>query len=175
MAGRYKAGWSKQHQKVFELYTGGSTPAEIVKDTGYPIDRVRNIIRCDRFQEQHDEIVKNSVETARKTFEARLTEAAGQIIRIMKHGKPDERIRFDAAKEVLYQCGLKPVEVVENRTRQYTPEEIKSSLAAVKEIQTIEGTLAVHGSRFIIKRDKDHSEPSESTVLPPVEEAKVAE
>lgn len=160
---RYKKGWSAAHQQVFKLYTQGCLPAEIVEKTGFGIDKVRNIIRTDKFQEHHDAVVKNSLETAKKALEERLVEAAGQIIRIMKNGKPDERLKFDAAKEILYQCGMKPVEVVETRTRDYTPEEITSSLGVMKEIEKIEEKLSTQGSVFLIKRDEEPSVPAPVT------------
>lgn len=78
----------------------------------------------------------------------------------MKHGEPDERLRFDAAKEVLYQCGMKPVEVVENRNRDYTPEEIQSSLIVLKEVKEIEEKLSTQGSEFLLKKEDDLSSPS---------------
>lgn len=160
MAGRYKKGWSAVHQMVFKLYTEGYTPAEIVKKTNFGMDKVRNIIRTDKFQEHHDKVVTNSVETARKMLESKLTEAAGQIVRIMKHGKPEDRLRFDAAKEVLYQCGMKPVEVVETRNRDYTPEEIQSSLLVLKEVKEIEEKLSTQGSEFLLTKEDDISSPS---------------
>jgi hypothetical protein len=168
---RYKKGWSAAHQQVFKLYIEGLTPAEIVEKTKFGIDKVRNIIRTDKFQEHHDTVITNSVESARKLLESRLVEAAGMITRIMRQGKPEERLKFDAAKEVLYQCGMKPVEVVENRTRQYTPEEIQSSLTVMKEVQAIEEKLSTQGSGFLIKRD---AEPSEPIVAAPVTAYEVA-
>lgn len=156
MAGRYKKNWSKEHQEVFKLYTEGMVQREIVKATGLSKDRVRNIVDSDQFREYKETAIKYSVENARKALEAKLSDAVGAIVRIMKTGKPEERLKFDAAKEILYQCGMKPVEVVETRTRQYTPEELQSSLAVVKEIQTIEEKLAAAESNFVIK-EKDEA------------------
>lgn len=163
--GRYHKGWSAAHQAVFKMHIEGASVPEIMKKTKFGVDKVRNIIRTEKFQEHHEDVVKNSVETARKALEARLVEAAGQIIRLMKQGKPEERLKFDAAKEILYQCGMKPVEVVETRTRQYTPEEIASSLSVMKEIQSIEGTLATLGSDFLIKQT-DQIAPIDAAPVP---------
>jgi hypothetical protein len=157
--GRYGRGWSKDHQRVFKLYLGGLTPAEIVKETGLELPRVRVIIDTDKFRELHQQVMSNSVGEARKLLESRLVEAATKILRIMKQGKPDERLQYDAAKEVLYQCGMKPVEVIEARGRNYTPEEIQSSLNTAKEIQAIEEKLSTQGSGFLIKRDAEPSSP----------------
>jgi hypothetical protein len=159
LAGRYRKGWSKDHQKIFRLYVGGLTPAEIVKETGFDLLKVRYIIATDRFHELHEQVITNSVGEARKLLESKLVEAATKILRIMRQGKPDERLQYDAAKEVLYQCGMKPVEVIEARGRTYTPEEIQSSLSTAKEIQAIEEKLSTQGSGFLIKRDAEPSSP----------------
>jgi hypothetical protein len=58
---------------------------------------------------------------------------------------------------------MKPVEVIETRGRQYTPEEIESSLKVMKEIQGIEEKLSTQGSGFLIKRD---AEPSSTLSVP---------
>lgn len=174
MAGRYQKGWSKEHQMVFREYTAGESARSIAEKAKISINRVYNILSQKQFKEHHAKIVENSVESTRKALQEKLFEAAGQIIRIMRSGKPDDRIRFDAAKEILYQCGLKPVEVVENRTRLYTPEEIQSSLSTIKEIQTLEGTLSLEGHKFVVEHTteqpaiEDTGVPSEET---PVEKA----
>jgi hypothetical protein len=159
MAGRYKKGWSKDHQAIFKLYIEGYSPAEIVEKTKLELSKVRAIIGSDKFHQNHDKVITNSLETAKKALQDRLVEAAGRIIMLMRQGKPDERIQFDAAKEILYQCGMKPVEVIETRGRQYTPEEIESSLKVMKEIQGIEEKLSTQGSGFLIKRDAEPSSP----------------
>jgi hypothetical protein len=181
MPGRYRRGWSKEHQQVFKLYLMGHNVPEIAQRTGFDIIKISNMVRTKKFKEHHDTVEKGSVERARQMFEERLLEAASAIVKIMNVGKPDDRIRFDAAKEVLYQCGMKPVEVVETRTRQYTPEEAASALAVVKEIQTIEEKLSAGGSRFIVEKESEVERISVDTsnlvsdqLQTPVEEPQVA-
>lgn len=163
MAGRYSKGWSKEHQAVLKLYAEGRTPAEIVKETKLDMLKVRNIMRCKQFNDVRKKGIESSVVIARQLFESKLTEAAGEIVRMMKHGRPDQRLRFDAAKEVLYQCGMKPVEVIETRGREYTPEEIQSSLTVIKEVQSIEEKLAAQGSNFLVE-NKEASGPMAAPV-----------
>jgi hypothetical protein len=154
---RYKKGWSANHQTVFQLYIEGIEPKDIANRLKWDVDQVRRIINCVKFQELHAAVEKDSVAVARKKLEAKLIEAAQRIIRIMQVGKPDDRIRFEAAKEILYQCGMKPVEVVETRQREYTPEEIQSSLTVIKEVQAIEEKLSTQGSGFLLKPDAEAS------------------
>ena len=163
---RYRRNWSADHERVFELYSLGVLPRDIMKQTGFSENKVRYIIRSKAFQEKHKLVVTNAVDTARKALEAKLCQAADVIVNIMLRGKPDERLKFDAAKEILYQCGMKPVEVVETRTRQYTPEEIQSSLTVIKEIETIEKKLSQEPSTFLVQQEATEPMNLASIILP---------
>lgn len=159
---RYKRGWTAIHQQVFKLrIIDGLTPKEISEKTGIATQRLSDMMRTKLFLEHEDTTVGSAVEKARKLLESKLLRAVDKIVHIMENGKPEERLRYDAAKEILYQCGMKPVEVIETRGRTYTPEEIKSSLDVVKEIQGIEEKMSTQGSGFLIKEDTvDSSLPS---------------
>jgi hypothetical protein len=160
MAGRYKRGWTAVHQQVFKLrIIDGLTPKEISEKTGIPTTRLTDMMRTKLFLEHEDTTVGSAVEKARKLLESKLLRAVDKIVHIMENGKPEERLRYDAAKEILYQCGMKPVEVIETRGRQYTPEEIESSLKVMKEIQGIEEKLSTQGSGFLIKTDAEPFSP----------------
>lgn len=156
---RYKKGWSKEHQEIFKLHLSGMVPKDIASRLGTTPMRVYSLMRADKFQKKEGIIIEKATEKARQLLESRLVEAAQKVVKIMKSGKAEQKIQFDAAKEILYQCGLKPVEVVETRTRQYTPEEAASALAVVKEIQTIEETLSRAGSNFIVEKSDEESYP----------------
>lgn len=159
--GRYKKGWTAEHQEVLKQDLAGKTQREITEDLGLKQYRVNQIQRSQKYKLNREKAIEGGVSVARKVLEHKLVAAANKIISVMESGKPEDRLRFDAAKEILYQCGMKPVEVVETRTRQYTPEELASTLQTVKEIQTIEGTLAIAGSAFLVKKT-----PEELTVDP---------
>ena len=159
-----KRRWSEEYRKVFELTMKGKTPKEISEMLGLKGHKVYDILRTKKFKAAEEQVQGTAVEKVRKMLEGRLEMAANKIVEIMKRGKPEERLRFDAAKEILYQCGMKPVEVVETRTRQYTPEELKSSLAVIKEVKEIEATLSTQGSGFLINRDESEAPP----ILAPV-------
>ncbi len=163
---RYKRNWSADHQRVFELYSVGVLPRDIMKKVGFCERKVRYIIRSKAFQERYNVVVTNAVGTARKALESKLCQAADVIVNIMLRGKPDERLKFDAAKEILYQCGMKPVEVVETRTRQYTPEEIQSSLTVIKEIENIEKKLSSESSKFLVQQDATEPVNLANIILP---------
>ena len=167
MRKKFERGWSAVHQQVFKMrIIDGLPPREIAEKSGIPINRIRDIMRTKSFLQHEDTTVGSAVEKARALLESKLLRAVDKIVYIMDKGKPEERLRYDAAKEILYQCGMKPVEVIETRGREYTPEEINSSLVVIKEVQAIEEKLSTLGSGFLIKRD---AEPSSLPVSPPVD------
>ena len=180
MAGRYKRGWSAIHQRVFKMRMEGMTAKDVGTKLGIDVNKVYDIMRTKQFLTHQHVVVENAVEKARALLESKLIIAAQKIVEIMQKGRPEERLRYDAAKEILYQCGMKPVEVIETRGREYTPEEVQSSLLVVKEIQTIEEQLGVKGSEFLVAKDK--AEAPSSAPVPtyvadttvPVEETQVA-
>jgi hypothetical protein len=92
-----------------------------------------------------------ATEKARKLFEDKAVEAAQKIISISQQGKPEERLQFDASKEILYQVGVKPIEVIETRKREYTPEEIESALEVTREIEAIADRLGKSKSQFLLE------------------------
>ena len=98
-----------------------------------------------------EEVIKETVQDkVRLLFERNLMKAAKTVIDICKNGTPNSKIRFEAAKEILYQSGLKPVDVVETRERLYTPEEITSAHATAKEVEQIFEKLTGGTSRFLV-------------------------
>lgn len=165
--GRYKRGWSAVHQQVFNLRViQGLATREISEKTGIPAGRLHDMMRTKLFLEHEDTTIGSAVEKARALFESKLLRAVDKIVHIMDNGKPEERLRYDAAKEILYQCGMKPVEVIETRGRVYSPEEVQSSLNVVKEIQAIEEKLSTHGSGFLVTHKPDTQDVDASSVAP---------
>lgn len=155
--GRPQRGWSTVHQQAFKMKMDGLQAKEIAEKIGVPVTKIYDMVRTKKFIEHEDKAITNAVEKARARLEGKLLQATDKIVNIMMSGKPEDRIRFDAAKEVLYQCGMKPVEVIETRGRDYSPEEIQSSLTVIREVQAIEEKLSTQGSGFLLKRDAEPS------------------
>jgi len=139
------------------LYLKGLSQTEIARQIGVHDNTVYNIVHDPEFIKRRVEFEEKVTDKARKLFEENAIHAAEQIIRISKKGKPDERIQLDASKEILYQVGLKPVEVIETRKRDYTPEEVQQALQTAMEVETIAKRLGINNSRFIV--DKSNAKP----------------
>jgi hypothetical protein len=151
-------GFPKKYRKILKLYIEGNSAKDIASTLKMDYTHTTKILRMPAFQAATVKVHEGAVNAARSIFEQNAVDAARKIVKIANSGKPDNRVQLDASKEILYQCGMKPVEVIETRGREYTPEEVQSSLTVIKEIEQIEEKLATQGSGFLLKQQPD--EPS---------------
>lgn len=147
--------WSGKYSKILMYYEQGVPIAEIAKRVNMNERSVYKVMEKDAFKERATEFEQGIVNKARVLFEAKALDAAKRVIKIMRSGTAKDRIRFDAAKEILYQVGLKPVDVVETRTREYTPEELKSALEVSREVEAITDRLSGRSSEFLLTDEPD--------------------
>src|SRR3990167_195719 len=155
--------WRSLHRHILFCLEKGWTPKQICEKFKlrpiqyYKITNNANFMaKRDKIEAAVDdriveEVIKETVQDkVRLLFERNLMKAAKTVIDICKNGTPNSKIRFEAAKEILYQSGLKPVDVVETRERLYTPEEITSAHATAKEVEQIFEKLTGGTSRFLV-------------------------
>lgn len=164
-------GFPIRHKKILKLTEEGKTPKEIATMLKMDYKWVHKILKTPAFMAATNSIYEDAISVARSLFEKHAVDAATKIIKISQYGKPESRLQFDAAKEILYQVGLKPVDVVETRGRDYTPEELKSSLITIKEIKAIEEKLSTHGSGFLVQTN---TQDADASSVAPVNADKVA-
>jgi hypothetical protein len=150
---RYKKGeWSGTKQKILMLHVEGKTQTEIAKELGKNSSTICEHIHRPEFEKRVAKLQEGIQEKVKNKFAGKGMRAAEKIVQIMESGSPEDRIRLDAAKEILYQIGCKPVEVVETRTRDYTPQEIQSAMLVMKEVETITERLGTRKSPFILEK-----------------------
>ena len=118
-----------------------------LKDKG----AVYKIMKRDYFKEKEEDISKDAIGQAKEIFKLNLTAASTKVVHLMNHGDNKQKIQLDAAREILHQAGLKPVEVVENRGREYTPEELISARETVMEITEMTEKLGEKESPFVVE------------------------
>lgn len=160
---RYKKSeWSGTKQQILLLHMKGMDGREIAKKMGVHEVTVSRNIKKEEFQRRKEKIEGEIQEQVRKRFADKALWAVDRISYMAKYGKPDDRIRFDACKEILYQVGCKPVDVVESRTRDYTPEEVQSAMLVMKEVETITNRLSTKKSPFVLEKKAE----VESTIPP---------
>jgi len=159
--GRYKKNeWSAKKQKILLLHIEGKTQGEIAKELGMKSQANIGVhMQSVEFQRRKDLMLTGIQEKVRDRFAAKYIRAVDKIIKIMDSGAGKQRLQFDAAKEILYQLGCKPVEVVETRKREYSPQEIQSAMLVMKEMETISNRLEKKKSRFVLDKHVEELPP----------------
>jgi hypothetical protein len=169
--GRLTRARQNQRAKYIMLWMSqGKSREWIAKRLGLKkVNYLDAIMEADYFKKKFEPKVKNILEAVREVFEANAYEAASKIVQLAHHGTPQQKLQLDAAKEVLYQIGAKPVDVIETKRRDVTQEEIESSLHVIREIEVITKTLESVPSKFLI----DKSSPEVPTASTPPARAPV--
>ena len=148
--------WHNYHTRILSLHIKGKSTEEIAKAVKMSYGGVRDIMLKPRFLEKKQEalkLIKPVAERVKENFEKYADTATKKIIQLSRSGTGDQRIQFEAAKEILYQVGAKPRDIVEQIRRNYPPEELASALKVIGEIETVYERLGTTKSRFLITRD----------------------
>lgn len=151
-----KDNWSKKKEKILILHLKGRKLSEIAKETGLnSLGHISDIINSDEFKKRKTVYTKTAVEKVQERFGEYAEKAGRKLIDLAEKGTNKDRIKFEAVKEILHQIGCKPVNVVETRKRDYSPEEIQSAMVVMREIESISKRLATRKSKFILKKDEE--------------------
>jgi len=142
--------WNGEYRKIMLMHEKGMDNRQIGKVMGMHECTISSIVHSPKYVEKQKEFEERATKKARDLFEKNAEDAAKKIIKISQEGKPEERLQFDASKEILYQVGVKPVEVIETRKREYTPEEIESALEVTREVEAITERLGKSKSPFLL-------------------------
>ncbi len=165
--GRYKkTEWSGKYQKILIYAEQGMSKKDIAAKVGMNVKSVYRAMTSDKFTKRKEDFEDKIATKARAVFEEHAIQAAKKIVSIAKGGKAEDRIRFDASKEVLYQVGVKPVEVIETRKREYTPEEILSALGTVKELEAVIDRITDKDSQFVLPVTETRGDEVDATIIP---------
>ena len=157
MAKYKKQDWKPEYQKILLLAEQGVPVKDIATSVNMHVNYVYEVMKKDKFIEKKLAFEEKIVDKARKVFEENAIKAAKRIVTIAERGKAEDRIRLDASKEVLYQVGMKPKEVIETIKREYTPEELASMSKVAIEVEEIADRLLTKNSRFVLE-DKSKEE-----------------
>jgi len=149
--------WNGEYRKIMLMHEKGMDNRQIGKVMGMHPDSISAIVHSPKFKEKQKEFEEKTTKKARDLFEKSAEEAAKKIVKISQEGKPEERLQFDASKEILYQVGVKPVEVIETRKREYTPEELESALEVTREIEAITERLGKGKSQFLLDMTEENA------------------
>lgn len=159
--------WNAKHTRVLLAAFRGKSNKEIAFDLKLKTSTIQHM-RCQPYFRQRlqamanqmlTEQVKRSVSenvssAARLKLEKAQVSAALKIIRLMRKGKNEDRMQFEAAKDILDRTGLKAIEVIETRERNYTPEEVERAKTTLSEVENIIMRLENKDSSFLLARQK---------------------
>lgn len=180
--------WSPDCTRILLLTQQGWSTSEISRQIKLSVDRVSKIRSSTYFIQKLTSLQMRTVEkitekrsTSLATDKARevLTKAAlfaaKKIVKLGKEGTTDQRIQFDACRDILDRAGLRPIEVLETRQRVYSPEEVQHAKAILIETESIVKRLTTNSSPFVLtsheEDKKDESSATEQAHAPqPIQE-----
>ena len=90
--------------------------------------------------------------TAREYLNGNQMAAAKKMVELLHSDNPI--IAFKAAQDILDRTGMKAVEVIQNITRNYSPEEIARARETINEIETTITRLDNKDSNFLLVRHR---------------------
>jgi len=181
--------WRPVYTKVVMLTQRNQSTQQISDETGLSTSMIVWLKKTVAFQQKYDDIVERTRKDIRNAVDDRIKhdsalneaitnfvcsipDAVETVLRIMKEGTSAERIRYDAAKEILHIAGLKPVEIKDSsRDRDYTPEEITSALATIRELESITNRLSNKDSEYILTEPKKPKSRLPRSVSPATDES----
>lgn len=123
--------------------------------------------RMTRFTGTREEVVAktmaldDSSSAARKTLLNKAKWAADKMVELAEKGSTKDRLQLDACKEILHIAGIKGIDVVEHRERNYTDAELASMLETARQIELVTKRLVGEPSRFLLSAPR---KPEEETV-----------
>lgn len=164
-SGRYKKGeWSGSYQKIMILAEQGIAHNEIATKVGLSKSRISQIIHDERFIKRRNVYKEKAEGEIYAKFAAVSGDAADKIISIMHKGNAKDRIKLDAAKDILNYAGHKPKEQVEHVTNNYTIKDVESAKQVIEEIRGLQDRLTKQQSQFLVlsNSEKDTKAEAES-------------
>ena len=164
--------WKPIYDEIVLLTLQKVPVPEISKKVGLGKAQIFNVRKTDIFKARTDEYQLKQKELLRdevqKKVEAKLAEnqtldeAIDSLINDVPHavltlkelartGAKNDNVRLSACKEILDRSGLKPPEVIETRSRDYSPAEIQQASKTLNEIVSITERLTKQTeSRFVL-------------------------
>ena len=145
--------WTLKHTRILMMSLKNYSQREIGARVGLDHSTISSIMRTEEFKRRQEKMTQALSTQIQEIFTNNAKSVAKRICTIAKHGKPQDKVQLDACKEVLAHIGLKPVEVIETRSRDYTPQEVESARKVLEEMGEITQRLSSTKSLFIVRKD----------------------
>ena len=169
--------WNPMHERIMILMNQGIDVDLIAKRMKSSVTTIRKVLQEKYFIEKLDSLRRevrakyidkqvevyesDTVKEARDVLNKAALEAATKLKQLAKNGLPENRVQLDACRDLLDRVGLKAIQVVENRERPLSPEEVVSVKATLTEVTTIIERIENKANPFVIGRDRLDSVPTQ--------------
>jgi len=155
---RYKkdSGWCGAYTQILKLHSRGITQDEIGRRVHLSRQRVNTVINSPEFAEKMVYYERTAHEKATAIFQQSAEDAANRIVQLSNSSSSD-KVKLDAAREILYQVGCKPREVIETIKREYAPGEVHAAMLTLAEMEGVATRLSEQESKFIVSRTERSS------------------
>lgn len=163
--------WTRNCTRILQLAYSGHSDEHIASRVGVSVLAVKQLRGSQLFREHMFNLTRSElkltaekcsnqtlIEAARDILEKASIDAASKVKAIMQKGQPNQRLQFDACKDILDRAGLNKKETIQHLIRQYTPEEIKSALETLKEVEEVSQRMSNQQSQYVLKNDVEVAE-----------------
>lgn len=155
---RKEKDWNPTYQKVLVYIEQGMTQQEIADKLNIHKNTVYNITKTRKFKTRKAHLEGEVQERVIQMFKAVGEEAAEKFISSMRKGTSRDRIQLDAAKEILHQIGVSPVERTETVTRPYSDKELESMRSTAQELLSMTQQLSQRKNKYVLNQDSENKE-----------------
>lgn len=105
----------------------------------------------------------NYITKAKAILEKNTVRAAKMVVAFTKSGTSKDRIKLDAALQILDRCNIKGKEIIETTQRPLSPEELISAKSTLLELETITQRVSQTHSRFVLTKPTTSSETDQGS------------
>jgi len=162
---KMRQGWNSKYQRILILKEKGMLNKDIAVQVKMNPVSITKVLKKPEFLSRQAKFEETVSEKARSILSSHAVAAAKKVVQMMHRGTNKQKMQYEAAKEILYQIGCKPIDVIDDRRkRDYSPEEIKSALGTMLEVEQIMARLGKDSSQFLVVK-----EPGEVIDATPVE------
>lgn len=141
-----------KHRAILCMTKGKTSVKAIAEELQVPPTTVKAVIEHKSFNKSLNTYQNGVLASARAKMEEKLDRLTDKLLNIAERGRPAQRLQFEAIKDIMDRCGMKPPEVKEIITRQYTPEETASMLQTAKEVEEITKNLSKAKSPYLLEK-----------------------
>jgi len=164
--------WKPWHDELMKMVVDGVSPVQMSLRLNKSSKMIKDVVGSEYFKVRMSDIQQtittsitktwleaidtDAVKEAREEIGRSAVEAAKTIVWISKNGEVEDKMRFEAAKDILDRAGVRAPELVKQQReeRSYSPEEVAKAREILAESEAIVKRLINTPNRFVIADGK---------------------